>query len=260
MEPSRAPSYTEAPISPSVSNQRLSFLSLPPEIRIQIYDLLLVNYSQDSVDITPSPVSLDSICPISQKPKLHPALLQTCKQICNEAIPILYGTNRFHLINADDISTISANLEHIRTLMIWVRWWSEPLPWVKTLHMLSEKADRLSFLYLTWEREDLCKNGRITAGGRGLGSNLNFVRALATVRPLERMEIGGFYALHWPAYLSEAMGDLVQVDTVSPGQSSWFCQLASNEQHREWYLKELEEYQKGTEVLNPWALPDSAVI
>lgn len=38
------------------------------------------------------------------------------------------------------------------------------------------------------------------------GKDLDFIRALAKVKVKESVEIGGFYAKHWPRYLEEKMG------------------------------------------------------
>lgn len=64
---------------------------LPPEIRITIYKLLLVNRKLSEVG------SIGKACNHgkSLKFELTPAILRTCKAIRNEAEPILYGSNIF---------------------------------------------------------------------------------------------------------------------------------------------------------------------
>ena len=62
----------------------LSFLSLPPEIRLQIYNYLL------RLPDYPYP----KYKPSSTVP-LHPSLLQTNRQIYDEALPLLYSLNTF---------------------------------------------------------------------------------------------------------------------------------------------------------------------
>ena len=64
-----------------------------------------------------------------------------------------------------------------------------------------------------------------------------FIRGLAQLKVKKSVEIGGFYAKHWPRYLEEKMG-LKPVDKQRVPGSSW-----------EWSLR---DYQEGTERLNPW--------
>lgn len=86
----------------------VGFLDLPPEIRNTIYELSLIVYLEE-----PSP-AVGILCPDLGKvqrqlvdlhglmhcrtPKrlgLAPNLLATCKQVYNEALPVLYGNNCF---------------------------------------------------------------------------------------------------------------------------------------------------------------------
>ncbi|KAK0645394.1 hypothetical protein B0T16DRAFT_457432 [Cercophora newfieldiana] len=66
----------------TTSQPPLRFLSFPLEIRIMIYRFALR---------APAPLTPDSQCGLS------PKLLQTCKQIHAEAVPILYGDNVFEI-------------------------------------------------------------------------------------------------------------------------------------------------------------------
>ncbi|KAK4444132.1 hypothetical protein QBC34DRAFT_430162 [Podospora aff. communis PSN243] len=70
--------------SQTVSNPaRLSFLDIPPEIRLMIYRDLLI--SDKAIDI-------DWECP-----RLHPQIMQTCKIIFREAHPVLYDENTWRI-------------------------------------------------------------------------------------------------------------------------------------------------------------------
>lgn len=62
----------------------MSFLKLPAEIRLRIYERLL---KAKRFIIFPQPPDY--------KARLHPAILRTCKTIHREAAPVLYGKNRF---------------------------------------------------------------------------------------------------------------------------------------------------------------------
>ena len=64
----------------------LGFLDLPPEIRIKIYDLLLVNrINERLIDVNGSL--------LSQLSEIHVAVLRLCKVIHREAAPVLYENN-----------------------------------------------------------------------------------------------------------------------------------------------------------------------
>jgi hypothetical protein len=73
------------PILASLISEPLCLLNLPPEIRSNIYDLLLV--------------APNGIMTCSHKDFIpHPQILRVCRQIHTEASPILYGKNQFHLV------------------------------------------------------------------------------------------------------------------------------------------------------------------
>jgi hypothetical protein len=73
------------PVPASPISEPLCFLNLAPEIRSNIYDLLLV--------------APDGIMACGHKDfKPHPQILRVCQQIHTEASPILYGKNQFHLV------------------------------------------------------------------------------------------------------------------------------------------------------------------
>jgi exonuclease 3'-5' domain-containing protein 1 len=71
----------------------------------------------------------------------------------------------------------------------------------------------------------------------GLGKDVVIVRGLAQLEVKESVEIGGFYAKHWPRYLQEKMG-LEPVNKQNIPGSFW--------------ERSLRDYQDGTEGLNPW--------
>ncbi|UNI19067.1 hypothetical protein JDV02_005284 [Purpureocillium takamizusanense] len=111
------PAESTSPLAPR--RPPLGFLSLPPEIRLQIYALLLIlppyskydlppcdyhhHHNSSSSHSSPSPPSQHHHAhqQVSQKQHqhqqhdIHPALLQTCRLIHLEASPILYSLNTF---------------------------------------------------------------------------------------------------------------------------------------------------------------------
>ncbi|KAE9379133.1 hypothetical protein N431DRAFT_434142 [Stipitochalara longipes BDJ] len=79
-----------------------NFMELPPEIRMEIYNILLV--SPRTIDIgSDGPPGL---CTTNTSILSHPpiAILRTCKQINEEATPILYGKNSFTISLPNDPS------------------------------------------------------------------------------------------------------------------------------------------------------------
>jgi len=81
-----------------------TFLTLPPEIRLQIYENLLITAHQP-ITIYREPNTPDGIKvrprlreqPPNFQHDLSPSLLRTCKQIHSEATPILYSRNKLKI-------------------------------------------------------------------------------------------------------------------------------------------------------------------
>jgi hypothetical protein len=96
-------SKTKAPMKPK---QKSLLLGLPVEIRLAIYDLLLVsrfnrsdNPSSAVRNTDQKMIRLERIN--APNYRMEPAVLQTCKQIYHEAVPILYSQNVFRFYHAD---------------------------------------------------------------------------------------------------------------------------------------------------------------
>ncbi|KAI9655960.1 MAG: hypothetical protein M1821_005021 [Bathelium mastoideum] len=80
-----------------------------------------------------------------------------------------------------------------------------------------------------WRLEDV--------GHSGLGKSVVFVRGLALLKVKKSVSITGWYAKFWPSYLKEKLG-LEPVDKQNvPGS---------------YRRRELKDYQRGTQRLNPW--------
>ena len=71
----------------------------------------------------------------------------------------------------------------------------------------------------------------------GLGKSVVFVRGLAQLKVEKSLEIGGFYATHWPRYFEEKMA-------LKPVDKNIFS-------GRPW-VGMLKKYQRGTASRNPW--------
>jgi hypothetical protein len=95
---------SEPPIDRTKKNNKASFLTLPVEIRLLIYNLFLIMCSSDLGDgrrytqpLEPGDrwLSRDERQKYSLKPSMGTGILQTCKQIYHEANPVFYSKNRF---------------------------------------------------------------------------------------------------------------------------------------------------------------------
>ena len=95
---------SEPPIDKTKKNNKAFFLTLPVEIRLLIYDLLLIACSWDlgggrryTPPLEPGGrwSSRDERQKYLFKPSMGTGILQTCRQIYHEANPIFYSKNRF---------------------------------------------------------------------------------------------------------------------------------------------------------------------
>jgi hypothetical protein len=259
------------PSNEAKESNKVTFLTLPVEIRLQIYDLLLVSRFDRrrapscSVGYTDQRKVFLSMEPNPVFRTLETAILQTCKQINHEANPVLYSQNVFAIVNPEEIFRLIQQIgpvkfKLIRTLDILVPWMAEPPPWLRLLPVLAEDANGLRDIKLTWDAIDQSEyRWRFKQGvsERGLGDNLDFVRALGKIKGLEKLVIEGCYAKNWPAYLEERMG--VRVQTIDQRRDEHEMRLKGAPEHRiksvreanEKRLRELREYQRGTEGLIP---------
>ena len=193
------------PSSPTTNNaeQRCLLLALPTEIRLQIYDLLLVSRLQRgegppwAVGNTGQKVIL-----LHDGYKcLAPAILRTCRQIYKEAIPILYSQNVFFVgCTPAWMFRLMAqcgprNVRSIRSVVICVPPDGILLKWALLLGTLSKEATGLRFMELEW-------TGR---GWRWDDHAVMFVRVLARIQQLETLTISGYYAQHSESYLKREM-------------------------------------------------------
>jgi hypothetical protein len=154
------------------------------------------------------------------------------------------------------------NFKLVKTLYIWVPWMAELFPWLQLLYILAEEASGLRCIKLGWGAEcDFPWRFERGVRERGLGDNLDFVRALGKIQGLEKLVIEGYYAKNWPAYLDERMGVRVQAICGHCREERELREGDLNDEEledekfiREMNEKELQtfrEYQHGTEDLIP---------
>lgn len=255
-------------------NNKITLLTLPVEIRLQIYDLLLVSRFDRTecpsmaVEHTDQKVILLEMCQSWPYRTMETEILQTCKQIYHEAIPMLYSQNVFSISEPEQMSELIAqiglvNFKLVKTLDIWVSWDAELSPCLQLLHILAEEASGLRYITIGWGAYESppWQLGSGT-GGRGLGDNVDFVRALGKIQGLEELVLAGWYAKNWPAYLEERMGVRVRAtwgyypkklqlkegdlnDEELRMENLWIRESDEAE------LQTFREYQQGTEDLIP---------
>ncbi|KAF2138867.1 uncharacterized protein K452DRAFT_194578, partial [Aplosporella prunicola CBS 121167] len=71
------------------------FLRLPAELRNEIYSLLLTSPTIPALQRKAARCTTYSAARALPRADIHPAILQTCRQIHAEATPMLYGRNTF---------------------------------------------------------------------------------------------------------------------------------------------------------------------
>lgn len=86
-------------------------------------------------------------------------------------------------------------------------------------------------------------------GEQGLGDNVLFARALASLKQLDKLRIRGIYAKNWPAYFEKEMGIPVEAEYIPPVLS--YTNKARARKYEEFASKWLKLYQEGTEHLFP---------
>jgi hypothetical protein len=259
------PVASQPPTNEANGNNKVTFLTLPVEIRLRIYDQLLVSRFDRTqnpswaVGNTDQKVVLLHMIQAPQYRTMEPGILQTCKQVYQEANSILYSQNIFAISEPKELFRLIVqiglvNFKLIKTLHIWVPCMAELSPWLQLLYLLAEEASGLRCIELGW-------GGNLKRMWRGLGDNLDFVRALGKIKGLEKLVIKGYYAKNWPAYLDERMGLRVRAICGHCCEERELREgdLNDEELENEKFIRELNkkelqrfrEYQQGTEDLIP---------
>ncbi|KAI4213284.1 MAG: hypothetical protein LQ351_004025 [Letrouitia transgressa] len=185
----------------SQGQPRAHFFSLPLEIRLCIYEHVLV---------VTSPVT---ICTHPRSPDLKLSLLLTCRQIYNEAHPIFYSKNTFKIevpaiIRKWTIMIGQVNIKLLKSIFVEL---SE-----HDLYYLHNQPEECSlfdmFSLLARDATGLryVKIGVVLFGERP--ATTDFERKLVKIREIERVDLHEVYGKHWPKYLAEMNGMLVEED------------------------------------------------
>lgn len=252
---------TRAILPPSTTKNetkpKLGFLDLPPEIRLQIYDLLLVG-RWARIALAPDFLTLSTVTklPLLHYVYLEPAIIRTCRLIYREAIEVFYHGNVFKVSLPERMFQLmvragSENIKLVTSLVMFVPDSANLAPWVALLEALSEEATGLRSVVVNWGNDNADDISHRVHQKRGLGDNLMFVRALAKLRGIEVLRIKGFYAKNWPSYLATETKALVLAQC---GYHVAGIQWASNTRKGRRNMRNLRhfnQYQEETEYLFP---------
>ncbi|KAI4143278.1 MAG: hypothetical protein L6R39_004637 [Caloplaca ligustica] len=173
------------------------FLSLPRELRDQIYEYVLSS-------------NAEVMEPYDLEEGLVPAIIRTCKQVESEGCAVLY-TKYTYLFNIPPwdlewLTTIGkANVMRLKTIRIVVAptYWKSL--WYRLLHSLARDAKGLRHVYIFWDCDDF----------DGIGKDVRFVRELGAIQHPESTTVDGYYGLHWPGYLTDKMNARFEKKTAS---------------------------------------------
>ncbi|QDS71666.1 hypothetical protein FKW77_007795 [Venturia effusa] len=211
------PAKQEASLQVEATN-KVTLLTLPVEIRLHIYDLLLIGrYRFDPAQPLWIPLHMHGVekrmkintdRPHGAKKYLEPAILRTCKQINQEATPILYGKNLFDLTPRDFTHLVKragiANISLIKSLAIHISFPFKVQDYFRMIQLLASRVRSLRHLEVRFHTTP--NYGRPGFHRRGHGDNPELVRALTQIRNLNSLLIEGDYAKTWPEYLQRTMG------------------------------------------------------
>ncbi|KAI0392558.1 hypothetical protein F5Y17DRAFT_436130 [Xylariaceae sp. FL0594] len=187
------------------------FLDLAAELRLQIYDLLLVSRLRlrDRKESVLPPLAvgntnlkLDCVdyLPFVQPREfrtLEPVILQTCKQIYQQAIHILYSQNVFRINEPALMFRFMAqigpsNTGLIRSLDIYIVDHSRKCDWLNLIRVLGETTGLKSVV--------------VSSSLGILSIDPDVVRALEDLSKVGvgvSFNLGGFYANPWRAYFRD---------------------------------------------------------
>lgn len=187
----------------SPQNNSTTFLTLPLEIRRQVFDLLVEE--EDRVVKIPRRGPL-----IHGVSDLSAQLLRACKQVHKEAAEELYSRNAFQTKRPQQLIEFvrligPTNVKHLRTLYLRMRWDSQRqlASWLQALNTLAREATGLLCIELNFDARG--KDGYWDMGDRGLGDSLEFIRAFGKIKGLNKAVIFGQYGEQWPSYLERTM-------------------------------------------------------
>ncbi|KAH7200232.1 hypothetical protein DER44DRAFT_524881 [Fusarium oxysporum] len=125
---------------------------------------------------------------------------QTCNQICNEAVPILYSQNIFRINGVSCMSRFmdqigQTNARLIQHLDIYMPPNCDKSSWMHLFHILPETTPNLKSVVVRWR--GIYNN----LWEEYVGTDIAFAQALAGLSKLgtESLRLEGPYTKRWPA-------------------------------------------------------------
>jgi hypothetical protein len=240
----------------ATSEEKPTFLTLPVEIRLLIYEELLIRKGDLPPAITsrkPATMRLGVMTVYADYPtyqRLSAAILRTCKKIHREGRPVLYGQNVFVSYTATAmryfVNQIGLrNVAFIKFVSFGVV--KNVVPWgtvTLTLVRAGAKLRIAHIIYIMWYRP------LKTEEDKGPGISVRFARALRRVQ-MDYLVISGVYGKHWPAFFRNKLGDRVEfkitLDHWKPGDPV----PPANNKDKNWPSYILRCYQEGTDDVRP---------
>jgi hypothetical protein len=238
------------------SREKANLLSLPVELRLRIYKLLLVSRGDkrigwwkgaeimeyQSLMINIGATRRDEI--EHQEPTMHPAIVHTCKLIANEATPILYQNHIFNvqapgwLINF--MSYVGdANIQLVRRVHVGIHL-GILAPWEGYFEMFDELSRKMLGL-----RHLEISFTEVREGTRRLRV-IELVRAIARIRGLDRLVISGHYATHWQQYFETTMKTLI---VAKPAVSDDGPLLEEKASYADWKRNSFDQHPARVKIL-----------
>ncbi|KAK2770894.1 hypothetical protein FQN53_005303 [Emmonsiellopsis sp. PD_33] len=229
-------------IQPS-PEQKSPFLTLPPEIRLLIYELLFeVDHPKSEADewrvgnIGSNYVCMDDrLGHCHHIPSVNAGILKTCKRVYQEARPILYSRIAFYVgepcYSIDSLWCRGGSLGYITTLQLSIDLEDKgDGSWLRILDSLRLGATSLRYLQVNfWLWAEVSKSELYPIHER-------LMKALADIRQVESLHVSGPYGIHmswpedwstrWPKLIRRCVGEGPQIHvSFSKSEREWTCSL-----------------------------------
>lgn len=197
--------------------QSSSFLSLPREIRDQIYAEAFPNMQEVIMPLG----RMKALQPPSQvplRPQVNLCLLRTNRQVCNEASPMLYSRSCFYVSNPNRTFEWLAklgddNIKRLRSLrLVFCEFFDgyssrkgQKAAWYQLIHFVASKATGLRRLVLSLH---------VSSAGK----DRPLLEALGAIQTVQTITLSGYYQKKWISYLTK---EGIKVDEEERKEGDW---------------------------------------
>ena len=197
--------------------QQRSFLSLPREIRDQIYAEAFPNMQEVIMPLG----RMKALQPPSQvplRPQVNLCLLRANRQICNEASPMLYSRSCFYVSNPDRTLEWLAklggdNIKRLRSLRLVLCEFSDESPFCK-----SQKAAWYSLISFIASKATGLRRLVLSLHAPSAGKDRPLLDALGGIRTVQTITLSGYYQKEWISYLTK---EGIKVDEEERKERDW---------------------------------------